>query len=517
MTLPSANSAGTSVVPDFLEGCYRNFPPAPDESFRGFLKRIAEANGYATVRELLRVGGLRLGGNGDLGLIQLRGHLESLQNIGRLAAGSPDCMNQYQAEVIAGDEAIVLEGVRVHLDALLKARTPVCARCLAETRYMRDDWDLATVTVCAHHHLVLQDECLSCGHEILWDRPALLECEACGAELSRDQGSLASPAEANVSADFAALAPFRIRIHGSNTIVATWDEMFHVAKAMLLPDIRWAAGGWERFEMSRLSVAQRHLATRALAAIRDNNTYELVRLDRRGPRALHPLCVIPRARIAETAAVGVLMDTGGLSTEVAEAIGALDILHQPANDSDGIPLVTTRNEITAFLKIDQNTLMALEAYDVIRHPGPTTIGYEIEQLVRARSFLNEGLLTLTELQAIVGVPLEPGDLADAGLLPRWNPREKSDCRVRLDAVVAIHTQLISLWHQRGTHSGELRLGFFSDCSLRPYQAVAAGVALILGGSLPLSGWIAPWTWADVCIGAEGRTVLESVIAVRCHF
>lgn len=501
-------------VADFLPGCYRNFQPCNDESFRGFLKRLAEANGYATIRELLRAGELHLGGNGDLGLIRLRGHLESLQSVGRLAAGSPDCLLHYRTELIPGDDAVILEGVRVHLDALVKARAPVCTRCLAENGYAREDWDLASVTVCTRHHLVLRDDCSLCGQAILWDRPALLQCESCGADLSAQHGSSASPLEVDVSADFAALAPFRVRVHRPGTMVATWDEMFHVAKALLLPDARWANNGWEKFEVSRLSVAQRHFATHALAAIRDNNTYELGRLERSGLKALQPLSVIPRARITEKAAVRVLMDTGGLSTDVADAIGALDILHPALNDEIEIPLVTTRSEIMSFLTIDQNALTGLEAHDVIRSRGPNSIGYEIEQLTRARSFLNEGLLTLEELRTIVGVDLEPSDLADAGLLPRWNPREQSDCRVRLDLVVAIHAQLISRWHQRGAHQVGTPLKSVADCSLRPYQAVSAGVAIIIGGSLQISGWTKPWAWADVCIGDEGRLSLESVISVR---
>jgi TniQ len=420
----------------------------------------------------------------------------------------------YHVELIPGDDAIILEGVRVHLDALVKARTPICPCCIAESGYARVDWDLAPVTVCTRHHLVLRDECSLCGQAILWDRPALLLCESCGADLGAQNGSSASQAEVEVSADFAALAPFRVRVHRPGTMVATWDEMFHVAKALLLPDARWANSGWEKFEVSRLSVAQRHFATHALAAIRDNNTYELGRLDRSGLKALQPLSVIPRARITEKAAVRVLMDTGGLSTDVAEAIGALDILHPAPNDEIAIPLVTTRSELVSFLTIDQNALTGLEAHDVIRTPGPSSIGYEIEQLIRARSFLNEGLLTLEELRTIVGVALEPSDLADAGLLPRWNPRDKSDCRVRLDLVVAIHGQLISRWHQRGAHQTGIRLGSVADCSLRPFQAVSAGVAIIIGGSLALFGWTKPWAWADVCISAEGRLSLESVISVR---
>ncbi len=173
-----------------------------------------------------------------------------------------------------------------------------------------------------------------------------------------------------------------------------------------------------------------------------------------------------------------------------------------------------RSEIMSFLTIDQNALTALEAHDVIRSPGPSSIGYEIEQVTRARSFLNEGLLTLEELRTIVGVDLEPSDLADAGLLPRWNPRDKSDCRVRLDLVATIHAQLISRWHQHGTRQMGARLESVADRSLRPYQAVSAGVAIIIGGSLQLSGWTKPWAWADVCIGDEGRLLLERLISVR---
>lgn len=59
----------------------------------------------------------------------------------------------------------------------------VCALCLVEAPYCRNQWELALVTACPLHGVTLIDSCPWCGKSLSWNRPAVTNC-MCGGSLA---------------------------------------------------------------------------------------------------------------------------------------------------------------------------------------------------------------------------------------------------------------------------------------------------------------------------------------------
>ena len=494
----------------YLPGCYRNFGPARGESFAGFLLRLAGANGYAGIRDLLRARNLATRRPLGDDLVDARSSIRTIEDLGRMAVGDRDSLGKYQI-VIHPDHSIFFRECRIVREALLDQRASVCSACLALHGWASEEWDLTPVTACPTHFVVLRDECDACGHLISWGRRTLLQCDKCGADLREQPSPAAERGAIEVSEDFAALAPFRIEIKRGLVGTGTWDEMFHVFKALLLPNATWSRGQWDCLAICDLPVRIRHTATLALDAIRHRRCYHLPGLAPMGAQALRPLCAVPRQGLAQKQAYELLMQPGGLSNEVATALSG----HEGEAESragaalfDGRPpSLSSHRDVAEFLGVEIGMVSALRELRAIPSHSAQDVGLDIDRLLATRKFLREGLLNLGELTAIVGVPVHADDLSDAGLLPRWNPRNKSDSRVQLDIVVALHMQLTAYWHETHCLSKSIRVGELSHGDPHPYRTVSASVNLILNREVAIVAWSSPFTWAAMEVDVPGGDLI----------
>jgi hypothetical protein len=494
----------------YLPGCYRNFGPTRGESFGGFLLRLAGANGYAGIRDLLRARNLATKRALGDDLLYARSSLNALADIGRMAIGDTDVLRKYQVE-IQSDGSIFFRHCRIAREGLLDQRASVCSACLAIQGWASEEWDLTPVTACPTHFVVLRDECDSCGQAISWGRAALLQCDGCGADLREQPSAAAEPGTIEVAEDFTALAPFRVEIQGGLVIHATWDEMFHVYQALLLPDAAWARAEWDTHAISNFPVRLRHEATAALAAIRQHRCYRLSRLAPIAAEALRPLSAVPRQGLAKRWVYENLMQPGGLSEEVAMVLSdhqlEPDFREGAALFGGRPPSVHSHREVAEFLGVDLDTVLALRELRALPSREAQHIGLDIDRLLAARRFLREGLLDLDEIEGIVGVPVHPSDLADAGLLPRWNPRNQSDSRVALDLVVALHMQLAVCWLETKCVSSGICVSEMARGDPHPYRTVSAAVSLILSREVAIVAWSSPFTWAAIEVDAVGRDLV----------
>lgn len=142
--------------------------PFPDESFRGYCRRVAMHNGYVSETTLL--------GNTDQ---------ESAPPMARLV----------QQLKLSADEAAQLGGwiplrwgsVAAPQDLDSQEFNHACQRwcpaCLREEPFMRATWELKLMTVCLRHGCWLVDKCASCGARQSWREPTLHQC-ACGRDFS---------------------------------------------------------------------------------------------------------------------------------------------------------------------------------------------------------------------------------------------------------------------------------------------------------------------------------------------
>lgn len=134
------------------------FSPEPytDESVRGFLLRIVEANALESSSWLKSI-------PSEVSRIKLMvGHILQGKVPAWLEGGS-DSENGLSSNGRVG-------GVRC------------CPECLTEHPYWRFEWEHALYVVCRHHRRRMLDRCPSCASKLTWDRPELLRCH-CGAAI----------------------------------------------------------------------------------------------------------------------------------------------------------------------------------------------------------------------------------------------------------------------------------------------------------------------------------------------
>jgi hypothetical protein len=93
----------------------------------------------------------------------------------------------------------------------LRLRRPkVCPLCLSEKSYARRMWDLAPITVCPIHQILLYDTCPTCSRRISWHRKSLFECR-CGRDWRKDSPSRVKEDELEVAKNIYALC--KIPLH----------------------------------------------------------------------------------------------------------------------------------------------------------------------------------------------------------------------------------------------------------------------------------------------------------------
>ena len=153
--------------------------PFSDESFIGYLLRLAELNCYPTVSWILQ-------------LARIRSYANSASN----AAFDPSFDLQPLSEITGIEEnqltTLLYEPVAYQRGMrspefytfggtlpryLIRTERPkICLGCLKEASYIRKIWELAPVTACPIHKSVFLDECPKCNRRISWTRPGISKC-----------------------------------------------------------------------------------------------------------------------------------------------------------------------------------------------------------------------------------------------------------------------------------------------------------------------------------------------------
>jgi TniQ len=151
--------------------------PYQDESFIGYLLRITERNHYETLSWILQLAGisdyasskLSLSSNGVMDLTPL-GKLTGVEQskLASLLYSPLKKKSQTYGYSVFGTAV-------PHY--MIRLRYPkFCPSCLCESAYIRKIWELAAVTVCPIHRILLIDECPNCKKRITWNREAVCSC-----------------------------------------------------------------------------------------------------------------------------------------------------------------------------------------------------------------------------------------------------------------------------------------------------------------------------------------------------
>ena len=161
--------------------------PAPmsDESLPGYLVRLTEANAYDSPSVILGLTGLA---NSNSWLSRIPPIAKGQANLKPLAAivdKTSESLEGLSYQPVSTDSELRLRvGLAQVPSNLLSFRKPaVCVKCLTESEYHRQLWDLAPYTACHAHGIELTSLCTACGEYINWARPSVSKCR-CDADLT---------------------------------------------------------------------------------------------------------------------------------------------------------------------------------------------------------------------------------------------------------------------------------------------------------------------------------------------
>jgi hypothetical protein len=401
----------TGKVKSFLPGFYRNFRPEQDESFRGYLLRLAETNGLNGINGILR---LLCDALPSLkkSLRVVRGNKEAITLLGQMAFGEPDGLMHCLAPVLA-NVATLVDDCRVDNDAMMEEYAQVCPKCLVEYGVALSPWDYAPIVGCVRHGTVLVDQCHECGTRLTWSRPNLMHCGRCGANLRYAKPAPLPLDLLDTLQDFEVMAPFRFFLHGTAIDNAPWDTAFQITKLLALEDIHWWNEKWppNRY-FSHLDIGQ---ALEKFATSRIPGGYNALILKPFLEEKLQHLRGIPASHLCQESTFSFIVNEVGLIGEYAQAMtyeaprppfvrGATLFSGRP-------PILTTDADVACFLSIDLDSFEKLLQMEILRRPILDELGHDIDRVLEAQKFLDEELLSISKIRSLVGVAVDWEDLS----------------------------------------------------------------------------------------------------------
>jgi hypothetical protein len=175
--------------------------PFEDESFIGYIMRLAELNEIPELRWILKLAGMdklydyKYKYNSDFRvdptlLSKLTGVSEAkLKNLLYLH-------EQGRKRHIVGN--LIVFGQPIQHYFVLRQKPKICPVCLMEQIYCRKVWELSPVTACPIHQCVLINHCLKCKRLISWTRPNINICQ-CGFDFRESEIILLDTKELRLS------------------------------------------------------------------------------------------------------------------------------------------------------------------------------------------------------------------------------------------------------------------------------------------------------------------------------
>jgi TniQ len=169
--------------------------PWPDESLMAFILRLTESNYYDLPSWILELSGLTT-------YSFVLGPPDKLERLSRLTGvGVPELADLGHPPAGAEDSLTYNNcffGLPVPKYCLRVESPKLCPVCLAESPYFRRVWDLAAVTVCPIHRVMLIDECPQCSRRIGWRRRKVCACR-CEFDFRRAEAASVGAAELSLT------------------------------------------------------------------------------------------------------------------------------------------------------------------------------------------------------------------------------------------------------------------------------------------------------------------------------
>jgi len=154
--------------------------PYFDESFIGYIMRLAELNEIPDLRWILKLAGLdRLYDYKYRFTSDFKVEPEKLSILTGVAERQLINLlylhERGQKRNITGN--ILVLNQQIPHNFVKREKPKICPTCLIEQNYCRRVWELSAITACPHHECLLIGCCQNCQRRINWKRPKLNVCE----------------------------------------------------------------------------------------------------------------------------------------------------------------------------------------------------------------------------------------------------------------------------------------------------------------------------------------------------
>ena len=152
--------------------------PQPDETLMGFILRVAELNGYETPAWVIEVWGLRYNeiARNCSWVFGQKSDFTRLTYLTGVEASELRTLGYPPARLGGADTMHLFFTSPISKRFIRSTHNKLCPECLRESNYCRKVWDLAGVTVCPLHKILLLDECPNCDRQITWNRKGVSVC-----------------------------------------------------------------------------------------------------------------------------------------------------------------------------------------------------------------------------------------------------------------------------------------------------------------------------------------------------
>lgn len=155
--------------------------PHTDESFRGFMIRVSEENGYVRPLWIYFLCGIQ-GSKYISESAFLSSDASFIDKIASLIGLARTHLEKIMLKPIEGmPQTFLVLGQAVPGFAIHMTSLKICPDCLAEYGYVRRIWDIGPFTVCPYHKRLLLDSCPVCKKRILPHRARISVC-SCGCD-----------------------------------------------------------------------------------------------------------------------------------------------------------------------------------------------------------------------------------------------------------------------------------------------------------------------------------------------
>lgn len=486
-------------------------PPYPDESLGGYVIRLGEKNVVMSPSWLLQH--LKDQAGCPVASAAETARDRRLISVVETMAGLPahSLLNKGFVDFTIGESQYGIDPAWAErpLDAYQRHHPMVCPACLEEASYARKLWDLAHLPVCTQHGLSLIDTCPNCGKRLSWKRIKVAHCGNCGADLRR---------AARVNADqsvteLASLGLSRIPIgNEAHTELLSQEDLYRLVRLFMprKPGVRLDEVNNGQFSLTPLD--DRLQALTWLAECWNGHFLDSALIRRRLLEHWSHL----QAFDAPFYIHQQLRSWVG-AEDLQDSVAGMILHDYPDADADKAyhrysgkpPRFANAKEVARYLGVEQPLLECLRWRYLLRHPTPRHLGYDADDVLESRDFLDD-LMTPEEVDQIVGAAGISHMLVQSRLIEPWCRLAKRPCYAP-DSLASLFDSMRVTVLPKPEANAAFTLGLLSNGNPDRLMGLITNV---LRGNLRPIDWVAPYRLVDLVV--LGGNEDSSVHAARVH-